>query len=68
MSLPPAHPLINFLESDLALPTESIEMGLRQTGTAINLLPIVLWQYGLVTMEQLNQIFDWLETMGSTII
>jgi Protein of unknown function (DUF2949) len=24
-------------------------------------LPIILWQYGLVTLSQLNQIFDWLE-------
>jgi len=25
-------------------------------------LPMLLWQYGLVTIEQLDRIFDWLET------
>ncbi|MBE9076494.1 DUF2949 domain-containing protein [Romeria aff. gracilis LEGE 07310] len=25
-------------------------------------LPMVLWQYGLVTISQLEQIYDWLET------
>jgi hypothetical protein len=23
-------------------------------------LPMVLWQYGLVTLDQLDKIFDWL--------
>jgi Protein of unknown function (DUF2949) len=25
-------------------------------------LPMVLWQYGLVTIEQLDRIYDWIET------
>jgi hypothetical protein len=25
------------------------------------LLPMVLWQYGLLTLEQLDRLFDWLE-------
>jgi hypothetical protein len=25
-------------------------------------VPMILWQYGLVTLEQLDRIFDWLET------
>jgi hypothetical protein len=24
-------------------------------------LPMILWQYGLITLEQLAQIFDWLD-------
>lgn len=27
-----------------------------------NPLSMTLWQYGLVTLEQLDKIFDWLET------
>ncbi|CAA9283859.1 hypothetical protein AVDCRST_MAG92-3740, partial [uncultured Coleofasciculus sp.] len=27
-----------------------------------NLLPITLWQYGLITLVQLDQVFDWLYT------
>lgn len=26
-----------------------------------SLLPMILWQYGLVNLAQLNQIFEWLE-------
>jgi hypothetical protein len=37
-------------------------MALRQGDRTPHLLPMVLWQYGLVTLEQLDQIFDWLET------
>ncbi len=54
--------LIYFLQEELLIPTESIEVALRQQETAPDLLPMVLWQYGLITLEQLDQVFDWLET------
>jgi hypothetical protein len=53
--------LIHFLQEELAIPTEAINMALRQTDDRSNLLPVVLWQYGLITIEQLDQVFDWLE-------
>jgi hypothetical protein len=56
--------LIEFLQTELALSSDAIAMGLRQAGQATNLLPMALWQYGLVTTEQLSQIFDWLEDLG----
>lgn len=54
--------LIYFLQEELSIPTESIEVALRQQEAAPDLLPMVLWQYGLITLEQLDQVFDWLET------
>jgi Protein of unknown function (DUF2949) len=53
--------LIQFLQDELALPKAAIALALKRCEQKINLLPIVLWQYGLVTLEQLDQIFDWLE-------
>ena len=53
--------LIRCLQEELTLPTESIEFVLRQEESMPNLLPMVLWQYGLVTLEQLDQILSWLE-------
>ena len=53
--------LITFLQEELLIPTESIQIASRQDVTA-NLFPMVLWQYGLVSLEQLDKIFDWLET------
>ncbi len=54
--------LLEFLQVQLALPANSIDLGLRQSREAPNLLPMVLYQYGLVTAQELGQIFDWLET------
>jgi len=38
-----------------------IATALRHPEQTPSLLPIILWQYGLVTLEQLDRIFDWLE-------
>lgn len=54
--------LIRFLQDDLAIPSASIDLAVRQGEQTPNQLPMLLWQYGLVTLEQLDQIFDWLET------
>ncbi|MDA0265386.1 MAG: DUF2949 domain-containing protein [Cyanobacteria bacterium] len=53
--------LIEFLRRDLAVPEEAIALGVQRAGEASNLLPMVLWQYGLVNTTELEQIFDWLE-------
>jgi Protein of unknown function (DUF2949) len=53
--------LIDFLQNELALPKAAIALAVNHCEQKLNLLPIVLWQYGLVTLEQLDQIFDWLE-------
>jgi hypothetical protein len=54
--------LVEFLQEHLAIPTGSIELGLRQSQDVPSLLPMVLYQYGLVTTHELGQIFDWLES------
>jgi len=54
--------LIRFLRDELALPSASIDLAMRHQPDTLNLLPMILWQYGLVTLKQLDQIFDWLET------
>ncbi len=54
--------LIHFLKDELAIPSASIELAVRHQPETPNLLPMILWQYGLVTLNQLDQIFDWLET------
>ncbi|MDP8963841.1 MAG: DUF2949 domain-containing protein [Cyanobacteriota bacterium] len=55
--------LIHFLRDELAIPSASIELAVRHQPAGLNLLPMILWQYGLVTLNQLDQIFDWLETV-----
>lgn len=59
--------LIEFLQTELAVSSEAIAMGLRKAGQTTNLLPMALWQYGLVSTDQLSQIFDWLEEFGPAV-
>lgn len=58
--------LINFLQSELGISAEAIELAQRYNQPTSSLLPIVLWQYGLISIEQLDQIFAWLETANQT--
>jgi hypothetical protein len=50
-----------FLTEELSLPPESVAMAERAIPTDGIHLPMVLWQYGLVTLEQLDKIYDFLE-------
>lgn len=53
--------LIGFLRNEIGLPTEAIQLALSHPEHALGMLPMILWQYGLVTLPQLDQIFDWME-------
>lgn len=53
--------LLQYLQHDLALPPESIAMALRQWQQQQGSLPIILWQYGLISLEQLDSLFEWLD-------
>lgn len=54
--------LIKFLREDLAIPADAIAIAQRHHEESSSLLPMVLWQYGLITTEELDRIFDWMET------
>lgn len=53
--------LINYLRGELAISNSAIAVALRYAEQDVSQLPMVLWQYGLVTLKQLDLIFDWLE-------
>lgn len=53
--------LIDFLQEELDLSATSIAIALRHSEQDPGPLPMILWQYGLVSLEELEQIFDWLE-------
>ncbi|NDJ17585.1 DUF2949 domain-containing protein [Myxacorys almedinensis] len=55
---------IKFLKEELALPTSAIDLAVRHgdsSSAQLPHLPMILWQYGLITIAQLDQIFDWME-------
>ncbi|MGI0490226.1 MAG: DUF2949 domain-containing protein [Alkalinema sp. CACIAM 70d] len=53
--------LIRFLKEDLLVSASSIDFALKQRKGDYDPLPMILWQYGLITLEQLDRIYDWLE-------
>ncbi len=55
--------LIRFLQEELSIPPASIALAQKQSEQDPSLLPMILWQYGLVTLSQLEQVFDWWETV-----
>jgi hypothetical protein len=52
---------LHFLQEELALPSESLAIAQRSVEQNPGPLPMILWQYGLITLEQLDRIYDWLE-------
>jgi hypothetical protein len=53
--------LMQFLQKDLNLSPDAIAMADKLSQRDRGPLSVALWHYGLVTLEQLNIIFDWLE-------
>jgi Protein of unknown function (DUF2949) len=60
-----AHPkfsrFLRFLRQELAIPKADLRLALSHPERSPDTLPMIMWQYGLVTLSQLNQIFDWRE-------
>lgn len=54
---------LNFLQQELAISKDYIAMAEKNVEKNSNLLPMVLWQYGMVTIEQLDRIYDWMESV-----
>ena len=59
---PPAEALVQFLQSRLGLSPSALELGLRQAELEQAPLPIVLWSFGLLSLQQLEDVFDWQNT------
>lgn len=57
--------LIQFLQQDLGVSVAQLELAQRHIQETPEQLPMILWQYGLISLGQLDQIFDWLEAVMS---
>ena len=57
---PPAtDALLQFLQRRLGLSPSALELGKRQAELEQAPLPIVLWSFGLLNLQQLEDVFDW---------
>ena len=53
---------VTFLKEELALSNESLKIVDKAVEDMKAPIPMVLWQYGLITLEELDRIYDWLHS------
>jgi hypothetical protein len=56
---PPPAALIPFLRHQLGLSESALELGIRQSRVEQAPLAVVLWRFGLISLEQYIQVLDW---------
>mgnify|MGYP003341010246 CR=1 FL=1 len=56
---PPATALVAYLRHQVGLSENALAFGLKQSEQEQAPLPVVLWRFGLISLEQLDQVFSW---------
>jgi Protein of unknown function (DUF2949) len=60
--------LIEFLQQELSISAQEIGLVTPCPETPLSQLPIMLWQYGLITIQQLEKIFDWQDQIRFNVV
>ena len=60
----PSVALLRFLRHRLALSESALALGIRQSQLEQAPLPVVLWRYGLISLEQLDAVLAWQDSDG----
>ena len=55
----PSPSLLRYLRSELGLSDNALQLGLKQSDLEQAPLPAVLWRFGLISLEQLDQVLCW---------
>ncbi len=56
---PPDDKLCRFIVDKLEISQSALDLGIKRTRLENSPLPIVMWSYGLLTLDQLKLILDW---------
>ena len=56
---PPPQALLRYLRNQLGLSESALALGLRQAQLEQAPLAVVLWRFGLISLEQLEQVLQW---------
>ena len=62
--LPPSEALLRRLRQELGLSESALGLGLRQAELEQAPLPVVLWRFGLINLEQFDALLTWQDTGG----
>jgi hypothetical protein len=57
----PSEALVRYLRHQLGLSENGLELGIRQSQLEQAPLPVVLWRFGLISLEQFDQVLGWQE-------
>ena len=52
--------MINYLSSEVGLEESSIELGIKLSIKNNTPLPILLWSYGMLTIDELDKLYSFL--------
>ncbi len=56
---PPSEELCNFIIDKIGISQSALELGIKRSYLENSPLPIVMWSYGLLTLNQLKIILSW---------
>ncbi|MFO7630303.1 MAG: DUF2949 domain-containing protein [Prochlorococcaceae cyanobacterium] len=57
----PTSALVRFLRHQIGLSENALALGVKQAQQEQAPLPVVLWRFGLISLEQLDQVLSWLD-------
>jgi hypothetical protein len=66
MTWPPITKLVNFVQAEFGVSNAEVDTALHHHDGLVQ-LPIILWQYGFITLDQLDRLFAWLEQNGKIL-
>ena len=56
---PPSEELCNFIVDKLGISQSALDLGIKRSSLENSPLPIVMWNYGLLNINQLKKILSW---------
>lgn len=58
---PPSPHLVRYLRQEVGLSQNALELGVKQAEQEQAPLAVVLWRFGLISLEQFDQVLAWQE-------
>ncbi|MDY7002760.1 MAG: DUF2949 domain-containing protein [Cyanobacteriota bacterium] len=59
---------LNFLQEELAISAAAISVARKHSEASCGPLPMILWKFGMISLQQLQQIFDWHESYNNNTL